>query len=54
MTIKDLSNLLIELNLAKKLGGSKYKQANSLLNSEATTVNIEQAVQFISDIHSRK
>ena len=49
MTIKDLDDLVHELECIRAMGGKNYKIVNNLLNSEATTVNIEKAKQFIKE-----
>ncbi len=49
MTIKDLDDLVYELECISVMGGKNYKIVNKLLNSEATTDNIEKAKQFIKE-----
>ncbi len=49
MTIKDLDDLVYELECISAMGGKNYKIVNKLLNSEATTDNIEKAKQFIKE-----
>ena len=50
MLIKDMSALLLELDQYKCTNGKAYKLANVLLNSEATTHNIEEVNTILNSL----
>ena len=54
MTIKELQYMIDELNIIKTNGGSDYKKASTILNSEPTTENITKAMKLISTYYNNK
>ena len=49
MTIKETKDMVIKLQELQGVGGKRYREVNKLLNSDATTHNIAEAVKFIKD-----
>jgi len=53
MTIKQLQYMLDDLSSIITNGGSDYKKASKILNSEATTSNIKEALDLIAANHNK-
>ncbi|MHA1662482.1 MAG: hypothetical protein ACTSVR_04425 [Candidatus Thorarchaeota archaeon] len=54
MNISNLQYMLDDLKSIKESGGSAYKQANLILQSEATTHNISYALSFIAKQYDKE
>ena len=50
MQIKDLPQLIYDLEQYRVKGGKDYKEVNRLLNTDATTHNIEEAQALLKKL----
>ena len=50
MTLKDALTMLALLDDLKNIGGKRYTEITKLLNSEATTHNMEEAAKMLEGL----